>query len=243
MKKLIFTMIYTIPVVLLVFVLGRNLTLDDSTLLESQSKTNTYTTQKESVPKETSTIKETKQKKDNLEQSVEVEKDTKQEKSDNTSNIKIPKESDTLTNILVICTVPSDNSLQNPPDKFSVLSLDSANNKILFTPIPLDISVDIPGIGSKFDTNITRVIEINTESISEMTEMFNEMGIDMTEEKLLEYLNETKVSKAMAEDIKSIPIFKYPKLISCMKPYIKTNMDTASLIKYGIITYKIVSHG
>ena len=144
-------------------------------------------------------------------------------------------------------------------------SLDSANNKILFTPIPLDISVDIPGIGSKklsdtyswgdntdllleaikskFDTNITRVIEINTESISEMTEMFNEMGIDMTEEKLLEYLNETKVSKAMAEDIKSIPIFKYPKLISCMKPYIKTNMDTASLIKYGIITYKIVSHG
>ena len=196
MKKLIFTMIYTIPVVLLVFVLGRNLTLDDSTLLESQSKTNTYTTQKESVPKETSTIKETKQKKDNLEQSVEVEKDTKQEKSDNTSNIKIPKESDTLTNILVICTVPSDNSLQNPPDKFSVLSLDSANNKILFTPIPLDISVDIPGIGSKklsdntdllleaikskFDTNITRVIEINTESISEMTEMFNEMGIDMT---------------------------------------------------------------
>ena len=186
-------------------------------------------------------------------------------KSDNTSNIKIPKESDTLTNILVICTVPSDNSLQNPPDKFSVLSLDSANNKILFTPIPLDISVDIPGIGSKklsdtyswgdntdllleaikskFDTNITRVIEINTESISEMTEMFNEMGIDMTEEKLLEYLNETKVSKSMAEDIKSIPIFKYPKLISCMKPYIKTNMDTASLIKYGIITYKIVSHG
>ena len=146
-----------------------------------------------------------------------------------------------------------------------MLSLDSANNKILFTPIPLDISVDIPGIGSKklsdtyswgdntdllleaikskFDTNITRVIEINTESISEMTEMFNEMGIDMTEEKLLEYLNETKVSKAMAEDIKSIPIFKYPKLISCMKPYIKTNMDTASLIKYGIITYKIVSHG
>ena len=65
----------------------------------------------------------------------------------------------------------------------------------------------------------------------------------MTEEKLLEYLNETKVSKAMAEDIKSIPIFKYPKLISCMKPYIKTNMDTPSLIKYGIITYKIVSHG
>ena len=207
MKKLIFTMIYTIPVVLLVFVLGRNLTLDDNTLLESQSKTNTYTTQKESVPKETSTIKDTKQKKDDLEQSVEVEKDTKQEKSDNTSNIKIPKESDTLTNILVICTVPSDNSLQNPPDKFSVLSLDSANNKILFTPIPLDISVDIPGIGSKklsdtyswgdntdllleaiklkFDTNITRVIEINTESISEMTEMFNEMGIDMTEEKLL----------------------------------------------------------
>ena len=247
MKKLIFTMIYTIPVVLLVFVLGRNLTLDDNTLLESQTQTNTYTTQKESVPKETSTIKDTKQ------------------KSDNTSNIKIPKESDTLTNILVICTVPSDNSLQNPPDKFSVLSLDSANNKILFTPIPLDISVDIPGVGSKklsdtyswgdntdllleaikskFDTNITRVIEINTESISEMTEMFNEMGIDMTEEKLLEYLNETKVSKAMAEDIKSIPIFKYPKLISCMKPYIKTNMDTASLIKYGIITYKIVSHG
>ena len=75
MKKLIFTMIYTIPVVLLVFVLGRNLTLDDNTLLESQSKTNTYTTQKESVPKETSTIKETKQKKDNLEQSVEVKKD------------------------------------------------------------------------------------------------------------------------------------------------------------------------
>ena len=104
-------------------VLGRNLTLDDSTLLESQSKTNTYTTQKESVPKETSTIKETKQKKDNLEQSVEVEKDTKQEKSDNTSNIKIPKESDTLTNILVICTVPSDNSLQNTPDKFSVCLL------------------------------------------------------------------------------------------------------------------------
>ena len=69
MKKLIFTMIYTIPVVLLVFVLGRNLTLDDNTLLEAQSKTNTYTTQKESVPKETSTIKETKQKKDNLEQS------------------------------------------------------------------------------------------------------------------------------------------------------------------------------
>ena len=34
MKKLIFTMIYTIPVVLLVFVLGRNLTLDDNTLLE-----------------------------------------------------------------------------------------------------------------------------------------------------------------------------------------------------------------
>ena len=59
MKKLIFTMIYTIPVVLLVFVLGRNLTLDDNTLLEAQSKTNTYTTQKESVPKETSTIKET----------------------------------------------------------------------------------------------------------------------------------------------------------------------------------------
>ena len=265
MKKLIFTMIYTIPVVLLVFVLGRNLTLDDNTLLDSQTQTKTYTKQEESVPKETSVIKETKQKKDNLEQSGKVKKDTKQEKSDNTSNIKIPKESDTLTNILVICTVPSDNSLQNPPDKFSVLSLDSANNKILFTPIPLDISVDIPGIGSKklsdtyswgdntdllleaikskFDTNITRVIEINTESISEMTELFNEMGIDMTEEKLLEYLNETKVSKAMAEDIKSIPIFKYPKLISCMKPYIKTNMDTASLIKYGIITYKIVSHG
>ena len=89
MKKLIFTMIYTIPVVLLVFVLGRNLTLDDNTLLESQSKTNTYTTQKKSVPKETSTIKETKQKKDNLEQSIEVKKDTKQEKSDNTSNIQI----------------------------------------------------------------------------------------------------------------------------------------------------------
>ena len=67
-------MIYTIPVVLLVFVLGRNLTLDDNTLLESQSKTNTYTTQKKSVPKETSTIKETKQKKDNLEQSIEVKK-------------------------------------------------------------------------------------------------------------------------------------------------------------------------
>lgn len=265
MKKLIFTMIYTIPVVLLVFVLGRNLALDDNTLLESQTQTKTYTKQEESVPKETSIIKNTKQKKDNLEQSAEVKKDTKQEKSDTTSNIKIPKESDTLTNILVICTVPSDNSLQNPPDKFSVLSLDSANNKILFTPIPLDISVDIPGVGSKklsdtyswgdntdllleaieskFDAHITRVIEINTESISEMTEMFNEMGIDMTEEKLLEYLNETKVSKAMAEDIKSIPIFKYPKLISCMKPYIKTNMDTASLIKYGIITYKIVSHG
>ena len=59
---------------------------------------------------------------------------------------------------------------------------------------------------------------------------------------LLKYLNETKVSKAIAEDIKSTPILKYPKLVSCMKPYIKTNMDTASLIKYGIITYKIVSH-
>ena len=53
MKKLIFTMIYTIPVVLLVFVLGRNLTLDDNTLLESQTQTNTYTKQEESVPKET----------------------------------------------------------------------------------------------------------------------------------------------------------------------------------------------
>ena len=34
-------MIYTIPVVLLVFVLGRNLTLDDNTLLESQTQTKT----------------------------------------------------------------------------------------------------------------------------------------------------------------------------------------------------------
>ena len=57
MKKLIFTMIYTIPVVLLVFVLVRNLTLDDNTLLESQTQTKTYTKQEESVPKETSTIK------------------------------------------------------------------------------------------------------------------------------------------------------------------------------------------
>ena len=60
----------------------------------------------------------------------------------------------------------------------SLIHIYSANNKILFTPIPLDISVDIPGIGSKklsdtyswgdntdllleaikskFDTNITR---------------------------------------------------------------------------------------
>ena len=41
MKKLIFTMIYTIPVVLLVFFLGRNLTLDYNTLLESQTQTKT----------------------------------------------------------------------------------------------------------------------------------------------------------------------------------------------------------
>ena len=74
MKKLIFTMIYTIPVVLLVFVLGRNLTLDDNTLLESQTQTKTYTKQEESAPKETSVIKETKQKKDNLEQSGKVKK-------------------------------------------------------------------------------------------------------------------------------------------------------------------------
>ena len=58
MKKLIFTMIYTIPVVLLVFVLGRNLTLDDNTLLESQTQTKTYTKQEESAPKETSVIKD-----------------------------------------------------------------------------------------------------------------------------------------------------------------------------------------
>ena len=35
-----------------------------------------------------------------------------------------------------------------------------------------------------------------------MSDKLNEMGIDMTEEKLLKYLNETKVSKDMAEDIK-----------------------------------------
>ena len=169
-----------------------------------------------------------------------------------------------MTNILVICTVPSDNSFENPPDKFSVLSLDSANNKISFIPIPLDTYVNIPNVGykklgdtyswgqntdlllnaieTKFNAHITKVIEINAESLSEMSDKLNEMGIDMTEEKLLKYLNETKVSKDMAEDIKSIPIFKYPKLVSCMKPYIKTNMNTASLIKYGIITYKIFSH-
>ncbi len=32
------------------------------------------------------------------------------------------------------------------------------------------------------------------------------------------------------------------KLISCMRPYFKTNIDTASLIKYGIITYKILAN-
>ena len=272
MKKFIFSLIYTIPVVLLVVALGNNLSIDNP-FLEQQTKQESYSKRDSSDTKETSINKTTKNdssledknKLHNKNQSDTNNKTKDNSKKDSSSNITIPKESDTLTNILVICTVPSDNSFENPPDKFSVLSLDSANNKILFTPIPLDISVDIPGIGSKklsdtyswgdntdllleaikskFDTNITRVIEINTESISEMTEMFNEMGIDMTEEKLLEYLNETKVSKAMAEDIKSIPIFKYPKLISCMKPYIKTNMDTASLIKYGIITYKIVSHG
>ena len=33
------------------------------------------------------------------------------------------------------------------------------------------------------------------------------------------------------------------KIKEIKEPYIKTNMDTPSLIKYGIITYKIVSHG
>ncbi len=271
MKKFIFSLIYTIPVVLLVVALGNNLSIDNP-FLEQQTKQESYSKRDSSDTKETSINKTTKNdssledknKLHNKNQSDTNNKTKDNSKKDSSSNITIPKESDTLTNILVICTVPSDNSFENPPDKLSVLSLDSANNKISFIPIPLDIYVNIPNVGykklgdtyswgqntdlllnaieTKFNAHITKVIEINAESLSEMSDKLNEMGIDMTEEKLLKYLNETKVSKDMAEDIKSIPIFKYPKLVSCMKPYIKTNMNTASLIKYGIITYKIVSH-
>ena len=271
MKKFIFSLIYTIPVVLLVVALGNNLSIDNP-FLEQQTKQESYSKRDSSDTKETSINKTTKNdrsledknKLHNKNQSDTNNKTKDNSKKDSSSNITIPKESDTLTNILVICTVPSDNSFENPPDKFSVLSLDSANNKISFIPIPLDTYVNIPNVGykklgdtyswgqntdlllnaieTKFNAHITKVIEINAESLSEMSDKLNEMGIDMTEEKLLKYLNETKVSKDMAEDIKSIPIFKYPKLVSCMKPYIKTNMNTASLIKYGIITYKIVSH-
>lgn len=270
MKKLIFSIIYTIPVVVLVLALGTNLTSTDSPFLASQTKQESYSKHDSSTSKEASINKANPKNENSLKdkktlhnnESNNKEKETT--KTDTSSNIKIPKESDKLTNILVICTIPSDNSFENPPDKFSVLSLDSANNKITFTPIPLDTYVDIPGVGykklddtyswgdntdlllkaieTKFNAPITKVVEINAASLSEMSDELNKIGIDMTEEKLLKYLNETKVSKAMAEDIKSIPIFKYPKLVSCMKPYIKTNMDTASLIKYGIITYKIVSH-
>lgn len=263
MKKLILTMIYTIPTVILVFALGQNLNSNNNLFLESETKSNFQTKQDTSLPKETSITKEI-NKKDNLKDNTKSKTENKKENLDTTSNIKIPKESDKLTNILLLCTIPNDSSFENPPDKFSILSLDSANNKISFTTIPLDTYVNIPNVGlkklsdtyswgentdlllkaieSKFDTNITKVIEINTQSISEIIAIFNEIGIEMTEEKFLEYLNETKVSKSMAETIKSIPIYKYPKLISCIKPYIKTNINTANLIKYGIITYKIVCH-
>lgn len=262
MKKLILTMIYTIPTVILVFALGQNLNSNNNLFLESQTKPNFQTEQNTPLPKETSITKEINIK-DNLKDNTKSNIENKQEKSNTTSNIKIPKESDKLTNILLLCTIPNDNSLENPLDKFSILSLDSANNKIFFTPIPLDTYVNIPNVGlkklsdtyswgentdlllkaleSKFDINITKVIEINTESISEITALFNKLGIEISEEKLLEYLNETKVSESMVETIKSIPIYKYPKLISCIKPYIKTNINTANLVKYGIITYKIVS--
>ncbi|MBU5337350.1 LCP family protein [Intestinibacter bartlettii] len=269
MKKLIFTMIYTIPVVLLVVALGNNFTSNSNTFLGPQTKQDSYTNKDSSSSKEAAITKESTKNQDNLSdnkvsQNKNNSTNKEKNKSNATSKIKIPKECDTITNILLVCTVPNDNSFENPPDKFSVLSLDSANNKISFIPIPLDTDVDIPGVGtkklgdtyswgdntdlllkaieSKFDAHITKVIEINTESLSEITDIFNDMGVEMTEDKLLEYLNETTVSKSMADDIKSIPIFKYPKLVKCMKPYIKTNMNTTSLIKYGIMTYRIVSH-
>ena len=44
--------------------------------------------------------------------------------------------------------------------------------------------------------------------------------------------------------ILNVTVVSISRIINSLKKknYIKTNMNTASLIKYGIITYKIVSH-
>ncbi|WP_455543020.1 hypothetical protein [Intestinibacter sp.] len=261
MKKLILTMIYTFPVVVLVFALGQNLTSTTTTFLNEENiKKSTIERESDNYPKtpieDKTNYNDNKQNETDNDHSSNVSTNKK-----NSAKIKIPKESNTCINVLLICT---DNNLKNPRNKFSVCSIDSGNNRIKLIPIPEStyINVDkmrhcklsdtyawgnntdlvLHSINSKFEANITKVVEVNTESVSEISKKLKDMDIDMSEDKILEYLNETKITKAMIEDFKSIPVFKYPKLISCMRPYFKTNIDTASLIKYGIITYRILGN-
>ena len=51
-----------------------------------------------------------------------------------------------------------------------------------------------------------------------------------------------EVLKAIYEKIKSMPVTKYPKLLDSIIPYIKTNIDSNEMLKFGVTILGILNH-